>query len=195
MNLDTGLTELSKQLNFPLISVWILMDWTWIMISGTLLYSSRPSHIVTCCKICLEPIKYVLKLRVFFEKSPVILSGHTSYPVYISWRVVYPMERLTDVTDTSIPSIPITEIIRKRSRARRFVRMMKRYKEVVCLLLTTVVVFLIKSGHRCLLNFRIYCKIENIVTGYNITLLHCLIVQAALFDPWLGLVFTFDAPV
>lgn len=57
------------------------------------------------------------------------------------------MERLTDVTDTSIPSIPITEIIRKRSRARRFVRMMKRYKEVVCLLLTTVVVFLIKSGH------------------------------------------------
>lgn len=51
------------------------------------------------------------------------------------------MERVTDGTETSIPEIRI-----KRSRTNKFLKKMARYKEVVCLLLTSVVVFLAKSG-------------------------------------------------
>ena len=53
------------------------------------------------------------------------------------------MERVTDGTETSIPEIRI-----RRSRAKRLFMKMMRYKEALCLLLTSVIVFLAKSGKR-----------------------------------------------
>ena len=56
------------------------------------------------------------------------------------------MERVTDGTETSI-GLPE---IRKRSRVKKILEKMMKYKEVLCILLTSVIVFLSRTGQRCL---------------------------------------------